>query len=97
MKVTIIQSLIGVIGFDDNNQVIDKILFNKDPRSIAEKMLLAESGQALDETVTLVQQLIQQGYSEFIFENAATARAGACPVGWWRTHQLRTGRWATRR
>lgn len=75
MKVTVIQSLIGVLGFDDNSQVIDKILFSKDPKAIAEKLLLAESGRALNETITLVRQLMKQGYSEFIFENAGTAKA----------------------
>jgi nucleolar protein 56 len=75
MKATIIQSLIGVLGFDENNQLVDKILFSKDPKPIAEKMLLAESGKALDEAVTLVQQLAKKGYTEFVFENAATARA----------------------
>ena len=81
VKLTVIQSLIGVLGVDDNGQVIDKILFDKDPRAIAEKLLLAESGRALDETITLVRQLMKQGYSEFVFENAGIARAVESHLG----------------
>lgn len=75
MKVTIIQSLIGVLGFDENSQVVDKILFDRDPKLIAERMSLAESGRALDETFSLVQRLVEKGYTAFVFENAGTARA----------------------
>lgn len=75
MKVTVVQSLIGVLGFDENSQVVDKVLFDRDPKLIAERMMLAESGKALEETVSLVQQLGKKGFTTFAFENTMTAKA----------------------
>lgn len=74
MKATVIQSLIGVLSFDEKGQVVDKIVYTKDPKLIAEKASLADAGKTLDETIALVQQLKKKGYSVFVFENATIAK-----------------------
>lgn len=74
MKATVIQSLIGVLSFDEKGQVVDKIVYTKDPKLIAEKASLADAGKTLDETIALVQQLKKKGYSAFVFENATIAK-----------------------
>jgi nucleolar protein 56 len=74
MKATVIQSLIGVLSFDEKGQVVDKIVYGKDPKLIAEKTNLAEAGKTLDETIALVQQLKKKGYTTFVFENATIAK-----------------------
>ncbi|MCW4055869.1 MAG: C/D box methylation guide ribonucleoprotein complex aNOP56 subunit [Candidatus Bathyarchaeota archaeon] len=74
MKATIIQSLIGVLSFDEKGQVVDKIVYAKDPKLIAEKASLTDAGKTLDETIALVQQLKKKGYSAFAFENATIAK-----------------------
>jgi nucleolar protein 56 len=74
MKATVIQSLIGVLSFDEKGQVVDKTVYSKDPKLIAEKTNLAEAGKTLDETIALVQQLKKKGYTTFVFENATIAK-----------------------
>jgi nucleolar protein 56 len=74
MKATIIQSLIGVLSFDEKGQVVDKIVYAKDPKLIAEKASLTDAGKTLNETIALVQQLKKKGYSAFVFENATIAK-----------------------
>ncbi len=74
MKATVIQSLIGVLSFDEKGQIVDKIVYSKDPRLIAEKANLAEAGKTLDETIVLVQQLKKKGYTTFVFENTTVAK-----------------------
>ncbi len=73
MQATIVVSPMGALGFDENSQVIDKILFKKDPELIAEKLDLLESGKAVDEVIFLVQQLKKNGYTKFVFENTGLA------------------------
>ena len=74
MKATIIVSLIGVLGFDENNQIVDKILFKKDPKFIAEKLNLVDTGKTIDEMTSLVQKLKKKGYTAFVFENTTIAK-----------------------
>jgi nucleolar protein 56 len=74
MKATVIQSLIGVLSFDEEGHVVDKIVFSKDPKLIAEKANMAETGKTLDETIALVTQLEEKGYTTFAFENATVAK-----------------------
>ena len=73
MKATIIVSLIGVFGFGEEDQIIDKLLFKKDPKLIAEKLDSVDSGKTVDEIISLAKRLKKRGYTIFIFENAAIA------------------------
>jgi len=75
MKVAVIVSLIGVLGFIEEGQVVDKILFEKNPKLIAEKLNLSDSRKTIDEAISLVRRLQKKGYNDFIFENAADAQA----------------------
>ncbi|MDH5447640.1 MAG: C/D box methylation guide ribonucleoprotein complex aNOP56 subunit [Candidatus Bathyarchaeota archaeon] len=74
MKATIIVSLIGVLGFGEDVQLVDKILFRKDSKLIAEKLNLIDAGKAIDEVTSLVQRLKKKGFTAFVFENAIIAR-----------------------
>ncbi len=75
MKATIIVSLIGVLGFGEDGGVVDQVLFDKDPKLIAEKLQLTDAGKEIDEVVSLVQRLKEKGYASFVFENTAMAEA----------------------
>jgi len=74
VKVTVITSLIGVLGFGEDDQIVDKLLFKKDPKLIAKKLNLVDSGEAVDETISLVKRLKEKGYTTFVFENATIAK-----------------------
>jgi len=75
MKATILASLIGVLAFDQDGEIVDKILFGKDPRLIAEKLNAVDNGKPIDEIFSLTQRIEKKGYSTFIFENTAIAAA----------------------
>ncbi len=64
----------GVFGFDEKNQLIDKILFPKDPAEIADKLGKTETGKVIDEIATLVEKLQAKGYTEYVFESPEMAR-----------------------
>jgi len=74
MKATILESIMGVLGFDENNTLIDYVLFPKEPKKTAETLLKIEIGRIVDEQTTLIEKLKSKGYTFFTFENAETAR-----------------------
>jgi len=74
MKATIIESLIGVFAFSETNQLIENVLFPKNPTQVAEKLGKIETGRVIDETATLIKKLQDKGYTIFVFESPETAR-----------------------
>jgi hypothetical protein len=57
MKATIVDCVIGVLGFDENNELIDYALFPKDSKKIAESLLKIESGKIVNEFAELIEKL----------------------------------------
>ena len=74
MKATIIECVIGILGFDEQNNLVEGVLFPKDPKKIAENLAKIEAGKIIDEIATLVEKLKEKGYTFFVFENADIAR-----------------------
>jgi len=75
MKATVITCLIGVLAFSEDDQLVDKILFKKVPKLIAEKLNRVNTGKTIDETDSLVRRLNERGYTAFVFENTSIATA----------------------
>jgi nucleolar protein 56 len=74
VKATIIECVMGVFGFGENNELVDKVFFPKEPRETAERLGKIETGKLMDETVTLIEKLRNKGYTIFVFERSETAR-----------------------
>ena len=74
MKATILESVMGILGFDENNKLIEHVLFPKEPMKIAEALTKIETGKIIDEQATLVEKLKARGYTFFVFESNETAR-----------------------
>jgi len=74
VKATVVECVFGVLGFDEANEVVESVLFPKDPKKIAEILLKIETGKIVDEIVNLVEKLKGKGYTFFVFENAEIAR-----------------------
>jgi nucleolar protein 56 len=72
MKAVIIQFTFGVAAFNEENSLVEKVLFPKKPQAAAKKILKAEDGK-ISETASLVSTLQKAGYDTFIFENANVA------------------------
>lgn len=74
MKAAIVECVMGVFGFGEANELVDKILFPKDPKEIAQRLGKIETGKVIDEIATLVKKLQDKGYTLFTFESPETAR-----------------------
>ena len=74
MKATIVECLMGVFGFGEANELVEKVFFPKDPLEIAERLGKIEAGKVIEEIATLVEKLRDKGYITFVFENSEMAR-----------------------
>ena len=74
MKATIIESIMGIIGFGEANDLIDKVFFPKDPKETAERLRKIEIGKIFNELETLIEKLRDKGFTVFVFESPEIAR-----------------------
>ncbi|UCC58420.1 MAG: C/D box methylation guide ribonucleoprotein complex aNOP56 subunit [Candidatus Bathyarchaeum sp.] len=74
MKVTIVESVIGVFGFNEENKLVEKIFFSKNSLKTAEKLQKIETGELIEEIEILVKKLRDKGYTSFVFENQKMAQ-----------------------
>jgi len=74
LKATIIESIIGVMGFGETNELVDKVLFPKDPKEVAERLRKLEVGKTIPELETLIETLRSKGFVVFVFELPEIAR-----------------------
>ena len=81
MKAIVVESVIGVFGFSENNKLADKVFFSKDPQETAEKLRKIEEGELVDEISSLVEKLQANGYRLFIFESHEIARSASKELG----------------
>ena len=73
LKATIVESVIGIFGFDENEKIVEKILFPKDAEKIANVLGRIQSGEVTDEIIELIKKLQANGYETFAFESEALA------------------------
>lgn len=74
MRATIVECVMGVFGFGEANELVDKVFFPKDPREMAERLGKIETGKVIDEISTLIKRLRDKGYTLFVFESLEMAR-----------------------
>jgi nucleolar protein 56 len=74
VKATIVESVIGVFGFGEDNELAEKVFFPKDPQKTAERLRKIEKGTVIKEISSLVDKLRAKGYTHFVFENQKMAR-----------------------
>jgi len=74
MKATVVECVIGVLGFDEKNELTDYVLFPKDPKIVAERLSKIETGKIVDELANLIERLKEKGFTFFVFENSELAR-----------------------
>jgi nucleolar protein 56 len=73
MKAAIIQFPFGVVAFDEENNLIEKILFPKESQAAAKTIMKIEAGKISEELSALITRLQNAGYDTFAFENAVLA------------------------
>lgn len=73
MKATVIECSFGILAFNEENRLIEKVLFPKKPQNAAKALLKIEAGKMPEEIADLVKVLQKRGYDSFTFENANLA------------------------
>jgi nucleolar protein 56 len=81
VKATIVESVIGVFGFGEDNKLAEKVFFPKDPQETAEKLRKIEEGKLIEEISSLIDKLRAKGYTHFVFENQEMARSANEKLG----------------
>ncbi|MCJ7430643.1 C/D box methylation guide ribonucleoprotein complex aNOP56 subunit [Candidatus Bathyarchaeota archaeon] len=74
MKATIIESPFGILAFNEENQIAEKVLFPKNPQAAASVLVKIEAGKMAGEVADLVNLLRKRGYDTFTFENSSLAK-----------------------
>jgi nucleolar protein 56 len=73
MKATIVLTPFGVLAFNEENEVVDKVLFSSKPEEAAKAMVKVDSGKVVDEVANLIKGLQTKGYDNFVFEDSSLA------------------------
>jgi nucleolar protein 56 len=73
MKATIVECTFGIMAFNEENKLIEKVLFPQKPQEAASAILKIEAGKTVAEVMQLVARLRENGYEAFVFENASLA------------------------
>ena len=72
MKAVIIQFTFGIAAFDEQNNLVEKVLFPKKPQVAAKEIMKFETGKT-SATISLIRLLQKTGCDIFAFENAKVA------------------------
>jgi len=74
VKATIVECSLGILAFDEENRLVDKVLFPRKPQLVAKTLMKIEAGKIVDELAELINKLKKGGYETFVFENASLAK-----------------------
>jgi len=74
VKATLIECPFGILAFNEENELIDKALFQKKPQAAVKTFLDIEAGKAVSEICSLMDTLKGKGYDTFVFENPNLAK-----------------------
>lgn len=75
MKAVIVEAVMGILGFNEKNKLVDSRLFPKNAEKIADALGRIQSGEATNEALELVKRLQNKGYKTFVFESETLAKA----------------------
>jgi len=81
MKATIIESSFGILAFNDDDELVEKVLFPNKPPEAAKTLIKTEAGKITDEVSTLIEALKQKGFDDFLFENENLAKEVEAKMG----------------
>ena len=81
VKVTIVESVIGMFGFGEDNSIVEKEFFPKDTLETAKILKKIEEGELINEISGLIDKLQAKGYTHFVFENQEMSRNASEKLG----------------
>lgn len=74
MKATIIECPFGILGFDEEKKLVEKVLFPRKSQEAAKILLKVEAGKATDEIIDIISLMMKNGYDSFVVENENLAK-----------------------
>jgi len=74
VRAKIIESTFGILAFNDEDEIIETVLFPKDPRKAAKILTMIEAGKFVNEVATLINKLAENGCDTFVFESSDLAK-----------------------
>ncbi|MBS7652783.1 MAG: hypothetical protein QW638_03080 [Candidatus Bathyarchaeia archaeon] len=72
-QVYIVESILGLFGVNENNEIVEKVLYRGDPEEIADTLDRQRRGELTAEAAEVIRRLLEKGYERFIFSNRALA------------------------
>lgn len=74
-KISLVECIVGVFAFDEQNEDIDACFFSKNVEEAARSIKRLQKGESVDEVIRLVERLYQRGNREFVCETECLAQA----------------------
>ena len=74
-QIYVIESMLGIFGINEDNEIIEKTLYPDDPKQIAAALSRQLDGELTREVNETVENLTQRGFRRFTFSNRALAEA----------------------
>ncbi|MGD0160364.1 MAG: C/D box methylation guide ribonucleoprotein complex aNOP56 subunit [Candidatus Bathyarchaeia archaeon] len=75
MKATLIECSFGILAFNEEDELFEKVLFEKKPLVAAKAVLDIEAGKIIEPVQSMMDNLRERGYGTFVFENPTLAKA----------------------
>jgi nucleolar protein 56 len=72
-KIYLVETLIGVFGVTEDNEIVEVALFPKDPKKISAALDRHSSGEVSKELREAIEKLVQRGFKKFVFTNKGLA------------------------
>jgi nucleolar protein 56 len=69
VKGTIIESTFGIFALNEQNEIIESVLFPKKPQKAAKILAKIKAGKFVDELSQLIDKLAKNGFDTFVFES----------------------------
>ncbi|MGP3668215.1 MAG: C/D box methylation guide ribonucleoprotein complex aNOP56 subunit [Candidatus Bathyarchaeota archaeon] len=73
-KVFIVDSALGFLALNQDNAIVDKVLFPKSPEKAAEKVLRVEAGEVIEEVEEIVKRFTSRKDVKLVLENSNLAK-----------------------
>ena len=72
-KIHMEESILGVFGIGEDNEIVEKTLYQPDPKEIAEALSKQLNGELTREADETIEKLVKRGFKKLIFTNRALA------------------------
>lgn len=73
--VFVVETLIGVFGVTEGDEIVDRVLYPPDPKQIAAAQDRQSTGEVTKEVAELIEKLRQRGFTRYLFSNRTLAEA----------------------